>query len=119
MQNGYIESFNGNFRDECLNEHWFQTLPQTHSEIAIWRQEYNEVRPHSNLRRIPPAEFAQRHRTKSHPPSASSDEIKQPLTKTSASVVRRKGACQHDRKPQHQELAAVDDATHEAVTIVN
>lgn len=38
MHNGYIESFNGKFRDECLNEHWFQTLPQAHSEIAAWRQ---------------------------------------------------------------------------------
>ncbi|MBB2777196.1 UNVERIFIED_ORG: hypothetical protein HNP28_002519 [Comamonas terrigena] len=37
MQNGYIESFNGKFRDECLNEHWFQTLMQARSEIATWR----------------------------------------------------------------------------------
>jgi putative transposase len=76
MQNGYIESFNGKFRDECLNEHWFQTLPQARSEIANWRQDYNEVRPHSSLGRIPPAEFAQRHRTKNQPPPASSNEIK-------------------------------------------
>jgi putative transposase len=76
MQNGYIESFNGKFRDECLNEHWFETLPQARSEIAIWRQDYNEVRPHSSLGRIPPAEFAQRHRTKNQPPPASSNEIK-------------------------------------------
>jgi len=76
MQNGYIESFNGKFRDECLNEHWFQTLPQARSEIAIWRQDYNEVRPHSSLGRIPPAAFAQRHRTKNLPPPASSNEIK-------------------------------------------
>jgi putative transposase len=76
MQNGYIESFNGKFRDECLNEHWFQTLPQARSEIANWRQDYNEVRPHSSLGRIPPAAFAQRHRTKNQPPPASSNEIK-------------------------------------------
>ncbi len=76
MQNGYIESFNGKFLDECLNEHWFQTLPQARSEIAIWRQDYNEVRPHSSLGRIPPAEFAQRHRTKNQSPPASSNEIK-------------------------------------------
>ncbi|ALV04633.1 transposase [Roseateles depolymerans] len=76
MQNGYIESFNGKFRDECLNEHWFQTLPQARSEIAIWRQDYNQVRPHSSLGRIPPAEFAQRHRTKNQPPPVSSNEIK-------------------------------------------
>ena len=76
MQNGYIESFNGKFRDECLNEHWFQTLQQARSEIANWRQDYNQVRPHSSLGRIPPAEFAQRHRTKNQPPPASSNEIK-------------------------------------------
>ena len=76
MQNGYIERFNGKFRDECLNEHWFQTLMQARSEIATWRQDYNEVRPHSSLGRIPPAEFAQRHRAKNQPPPASSNEIK-------------------------------------------
>lgn len=75
MQNGYIESFNGKFRDECLNEHWFQTLPQARSEIAAWRKDYNEVRPHSSLGRIPPAEFAQRHRSGHQRPPASSSEI--------------------------------------------
>ncbi len=53
MQNGFIESFNGKFRDECLNEHWFESLPQARSTIAAWRQDYNEVRPHSSLGRIP------------------------------------------------------------------
>ncbi len=36
MQNGYIESFNGRFRDECLNEHWLQSLHQARKEIAAW-----------------------------------------------------------------------------------
>jgi len=58
MQNGYIESFNGKFRDECLNEHWFETLPQARTAIATWRQDYNENRPHSSCRRMPPAKFA-------------------------------------------------------------
>jgi putative transposase len=62
MQNGYIESFNGKFRDEHLNEHWFQTLNQARVEAASWRQDYNEIRPHSSLGRIPPAHFAQQHR---------------------------------------------------------
>jgi putative transposase len=62
MQNGYIESFNGKFRDECLNEHWFQTLAQARAAIATWRQDFNEVRPHSSLGRIPPARFAEQHR---------------------------------------------------------
>ena len=62
MQNGYIESFNGKFRDECLNEHWFQTLHQARIAIADWRRDYNQVRPHSSIGRIPPARFAALHR---------------------------------------------------------
>lgn len=62
MQNGYIESFNGKFRDECLNEHWFETLAQARETITTWRKDYNEVRPHSSLGRIPPASFAALHR---------------------------------------------------------
>ena len=62
MQNGYIESFNGKFRDECLNEQWFETLHQARYAIASWRQDYNEVRPHSSCGRMPPAQFAALHR---------------------------------------------------------
>ena len=62
MQNGYIESFNGKFRDECLNEHWFENLDQARNTIALWRKDYNEVRPHSSIGRMPPAQFAQLHR---------------------------------------------------------
>ena len=62
MQNGYIESFNGKFRDECLNEHWFTSLTQARQVIADWRRDYNEVRPHSSCGRIPPAQFAANHR---------------------------------------------------------
>ena len=61
-QNAYIESFNGKFRDECLNEHWFETLAQARIEIATWRRDYNEVRPHSSCNRMPPAKFAALHR---------------------------------------------------------
>ena len=62
MQNGYIESFNGKFRDECLNEQWFETLHQARYAIASWRQDYNELRPHSSCGRMPPAQFAALHR---------------------------------------------------------
>ena len=62
MQNGYIESFNGKFRDECLNEQWFQDLHQAKTAIKAWRQDYNEVRPHSSCGRIAPAKFAELHR---------------------------------------------------------
>jgi len=61
-QNAYIESFNGKFRDECLNEQWFETLAQARQEISRWRRDYNEVRPHSAIGRIPPAQFAAAHR---------------------------------------------------------
>lgn len=57
-QNGYIESFNGKFRDECLNEHWFRDLAHAREIISIWRQEYNEKRPHSSLGYQTPTEFA-------------------------------------------------------------
>jgi putative transposase len=48
--------------NECLNEDWFETLPQARAAITAWRQDYNEVRPHSSCRRIPPAKFAALHR---------------------------------------------------------
>lgn len=66
MQNGYIESFNGKFRDECLNEQWFTSLTQARGVIAHWRCDYNEVRPHSSCGRLPPALFAAKHRIKTN-----------------------------------------------------
>lgn len=57
-QNAYVESFNGKFRDECLNENWFVSLEHARAVIATWRQDYNEVRPHSSLSKRTPAEFA-------------------------------------------------------------
>jgi putative transposase len=57
-QNAYIESCNGRFRDECLNEHWFVTLDQAKALIDAWRRDYNQVRPHSALQNRTPAEFA-------------------------------------------------------------
>ena len=62
-QNAYIESFNGKFRDECLNEHWFSTLAEARTLINAWRRDYNEQRPHSALKYQTPAEFAARART--------------------------------------------------------
>ena len=61
-QNAYIESFNGKFRDECLNDHYFNNLAHARAVIAEWRRDYNEARPHSGIGRMPPAEFAARHR---------------------------------------------------------
>ena len=62
MQNGYIESFNVKFRDDCLNEQWLKSLSQAKDCIAELRKDYNEVRPHSSLWRIPPSQFAQQQR---------------------------------------------------------
>ncbi len=50
-QNAYIESFNGRFRDECLNKNWFETLAQAREVTALWRQDYNEVRPRGSIGR--------------------------------------------------------------------
>jgi putative transposase len=48
-ENAYVESFNGKFRDECLNENWFLSLPDAQGRIEAFRIEYNQVRPHSSL----------------------------------------------------------------------
>jgi putative transposase len=61
-QNAFIESFNGKFRNECLNENWFTTLNEARRLIESWRQEYNQIRPHSSLGRMPPNLFASQHR---------------------------------------------------------
>lgn len=61
-QNAFIESFNGRFRDECLNDHWLTSLPQARILIAAWRRDYNQHRPHSSLDYLTPAEFAAKHR---------------------------------------------------------
>lgn len=57
-QNAYIESFNGRFRDECLNDNWFSTLHEAKARIAAWRKDYNHSRPHSALGYLTPIEFA-------------------------------------------------------------
>lgn len=57
-QNAFVESFNGKFRDYCLNLHWFATLDAARSTIAQWRDHYNTVRPHRSLGHKPPAVFA-------------------------------------------------------------
>jgi putative transposase len=58
MQNGFIESFNGSFRDECLNETLFSSLPEARVRITDWKEHYNSQRPHSSLGNLTPDEFA-------------------------------------------------------------
>ncbi|CAM5389394.1 hypothetical protein AFEL58S_01852 [Afipia felis] len=57
MQNALVESFNGRFRDECLNDMLFSTLTEARSAITSWKEDYNHHRPHSVLGNVPPAEF--------------------------------------------------------------
>ena len=57
--NPFIESFNGSFRDECLNIHWFLSLQDAREKIETWRVDDNQVRPHSALGNLPPGRFAQ------------------------------------------------------------
>jgi len=64
VENCYIESFNGKFRDECLNHHWFPDLDDARTKIEDWRRDHNEVRPHSSLGDLTPEEFINR-RTRS------------------------------------------------------
>jgi putative transposase len=58
IENAYVESFNGKFRDECLNEHWFVSLADAKAVIEAWRVDYNTVRPHSSLAGRTPSQFA-------------------------------------------------------------
>lgn len=57
--NPFIESFNGSFRDECLNTHWFLSLEDAYEKINAWVNEYNHFRPHSSLNDLTPAEVVQ------------------------------------------------------------
>jgi putative transposase len=59
--NSFIESFNGTFRDECLNVNWFLSLHDARDKIERWRLEYNEQRTHSSLGDITPREYYLNH----------------------------------------------------------
>lgn len=73
-ENGHIESFNGRFRDECLNVNQFVSLAHAQNLIEAWRLDYNQFRPHSALGNLTPAEYIRRHHeltTKKAPESSS------------------------------------------------
>jgi putative transposase len=61
VQNCFRESFNGRFRDECLNEHLFRDVADAREKIEQWRVDYNTERPHSSLNDETPSAFAARH----------------------------------------------------------
>jgi putative transposase len=60
QQNAFVESFNGRLRDELLNETLFTSLRHAREALAIWKDDYNTVRPHSALGNLPPIAYAQR-----------------------------------------------------------
>lgn len=64
-QNAFVESFNGRFRDECLNEHWFLNIEHAKVIIEAWRREYSEERPKKALGGLTPAAYAKQLRAKS------------------------------------------------------
>lgn len=68
VENAYIESFNGRFRDECLNEHVFRTIDEARIVIEAWRDDYNRHRPHSSLGNLTPEEFARQERVRQTEP---------------------------------------------------
>ena len=64
VENGFIESFNGRLRDECLNVEWFSSLDDARARLSKFREHYNRERPHSALADRTPAAFAELHRSK-------------------------------------------------------
>jgi putative transposase len=58
VENGFIESFNGRLRDECLNVEVFFTLEDAREKLTRWQEDYNNLRPHSSLQDVTPAAFA-------------------------------------------------------------
>jgi len=63
MDNAMIESFNGSFRDECLNVNWFLSIEDAQEKIEKWRTEYNEFRPHSSLGDMTPRQYAEQYKS--------------------------------------------------------
>ena len=59
--NATVESFNGRLRQECLNENWFLSLADARQKIEAWRSFYNQVRPHSALGWLTPADYARKY----------------------------------------------------------
>jgi putative transposase len=83
-QNGFVESFHGRFRDECLNREQLHTLTEARVVIGDYRQEYNRHRPHSRLGYLSPAAFAKNHR-----PSPAPVGLRPPCTGDGLSAVNQ------------------------------
>ena len=87
VENAYVESFNGRFRDECLNEHWFVSMHHARSVIEAWRIEYNTERPHSSLKDKTPAEFRDAHASEENAFASVSVKPKNPVSLTPDSIL--------------------------------
>jgi len=103
--NPFVESFNGSFRDECLNAHWFLSLGDAVMKIEAWRTEYNHYRPHSSLMDMTPVEFIDyclkaKDYEQSLPGASSSDQMifSTPVTR---SAMEEKSSVQMKKK-QHK-----------------
>ena len=79
----FIGSCNGKFRSECLNAHWFMSLPDAREKVEAWRREYNEIRPHSAIGNKPPISLVDR------PPACSQRCPDYPLATASRPVQYR------------------------------
>ena len=77
-ENGYIESFNGRLRDECLNVHLFFDIEDARQKLEAWRTDYNHYRPHSALASLPPAVFAKALSEPQPQPTVSAAETRVP-----------------------------------------
>ena len=104
VENSFVESFNGRLRDECLNVEWFTALGDARQKLALWRQHFNQQRPHSALDDRTPAAFAELHRTR-----AARFALSRPDT---ANGTPRQGFA----SPAY---AALDPSTHVPKTIYN
>jgi putative transposase len=94
MQNGFVESLNGRFRDGCLNEHPFRGLHAARQIIEAWRIDYNRHRPHTSLRGLTPNEFATRS-TKDH----TENRVQLPARRSGGNVIRTRAHPRRGRQP--------------------
>jgi putative transposase len=81
VENGFVESFNGRLRDECLNVNLFFSLLDVRDKLESWRHDYNTIRPHGSLGDLPPAEYAQRAMWTQSETSSTSEKLTLPLAR--------------------------------------
>jgi putative transposase len=75
VENGFVESFNGRLRDECLNVNLFFNLEDVRGKLESWRHDYNTLRPHGSLGHLPSKEYAQRPMQSQSQTSSTSEKL--------------------------------------------